>query len=83
MREKAIQEEEKEKKKMERTPRPEMGREWGRRRSVTGVSTPPFLQVLQMQFCPSLVTKNIYLLQRTISHCVMLSVCICMFLSET
>lgn len=28
---------------MERTPRPEMGREWGRGWSVTGVSAPPFI----------------------------------------
>ncbi len=42
VREKAIQEE-KEEKRMERTPRPEMGREWSRRWSVSGVSTPLFI----------------------------------------
>lgn len=56
----------KEKKKMERTPRPEMGRERGRRRSVTRVSRQPdtfykrTVQIYLLKFL-SYIYLNIYM----------------------
>lgn len=65
--------EEKTQEKMERTPRPEIGREWGRRRSVTGVST---------AISKSATSANLSLHRSTIPHFVMSSVHVCILLSK-
>lgn len=53
---------------MERTPWPEMGQEQGRRQSVNRVSTPPFLQVLQVHKTVLFLYNNSkqYLLRRSL-----------------
>lgn len=71
---------EKDRKKMERTPRPEMGREWDRRWSVTGVSTPPYLHLLQDESN----SRNLFSAKGRYNSTVhvVISVYVCMFLRE-
>lgn len=67
---------------MERTPRPEMGLERGRRQSVTRVSTSPFPQV-HKQLYFSITTRKQYLLQTTVPLlCCAIFACMCV-LSES